>query len=203
MRNLFLTATLVVCSLFAYSQENDCDDPSKQACCQAGNSAVVAITPLADLQCKDRSAHLYKIFPKIPIYKGFLFNQVNMCGAGKSSGILEFEYCIAKTRQHMTVTITDWADPFFKTDAGQSQVNFFQTMFLAGTSPILKTYPSKNQEFNKSFIAMQGNETKKYVSFEGLKDNRFLVHIVIDGDRFKLATEVDTFLADYINTFDF
>ena len=185
----------------AFAQDTDCDDPNKLACCQAANSAIIAITPLAELRCKDQKAELYNIFPKIPIYKGFLFNQINKCDLGKSKAILEFEYCIAKTRLHMTVTITDFNDSFFKTEAGQSQMSLYKVMFDAGTSPILKTYPSTNKKFDKSYIAMPGNE--KYVSFEGIYQNRYYVHIVIDGNRFKLATEVDTFLADYIKAFNF
>ena len=201
MKNFLFTLVLFLFSVSVFSQDSDCDDPNKIACCQAANAAIIAITPLAELRCKEQKAELYKIFPQIPIYKGFLFNQINKCDLSKSKALLEFEYCIAKTRLHMTVTITDFTDPFFKTDAGQSQMNLYKVMFDAGTTPILRTYPSINKKFDKSFIAMP--EKENYVSFEGLYKNRFFVHIVIDGNRFKLATEVDTFLADYIEAFNF
>lgn len=201
MKNFLFTAVLFLFSISAFSQDVDCDDPNKIACCRAANSAIIAITPLAELRCKEQKAELYKIFPQIPIYKGFLFNQINKCDLSTSKALLEFEYCIAKTRLHMTVTITDFTDPFFKTDAGQAQMNLYKVMFDAGTTPILRTFPSSNKKFDQSFIAIP--EKENYVSFEGLYKNRFFVHIVIDGNRFKLATEVDAFLADYVKAFNF
>lgn len=169
----------------------------------SANSAIIAIPPLSELKCKDQKAGLYKIFPKIPIYKGFLFNEIMHCSENSKSGaMLEFQYCIAKTRLHMTIIICDFNDPFYKTDVGKSQVNLYQALFQAGVNPILKTYLSKNKVFDQSFIAMPG-EREKYVTFEGLYKNRYYVHLVIDGDRFKLSTEVDAFLEDYIKAFNF
>ena len=202
MKKISVILLLMSMGFAVFAQENDCDDPNKISCCQAANKAIIAIPPLSELKCKDQKAGLYKILPKIPIYKGFLFNEIRQCSENSKSGaILEFQYCIAETRLHMTITICDFNDPFYKTDVGQSQVNLYQALFMAGVTPVLRTYPSKNKVFDKSYIAMP--EKEKYVSFEGLYKNRYYVHLVIDGDRFKLATEVDAFLEDYIKAFNF
>jgi len=201
MKNL-ITAFVMFFAVPLFAQDTDCDDPNKILCCRAANATIVAITPLSELKCKAEKAHLYNIFPKIPIYKEFLFNQINHCSSdSKSTALLEFQYCIAKTRLHMTVTISDFNDPFYKTDVGASQVNLYKTMFQVGTSPILRTYPSNNKKFDQSFIAMP-SEREHFVTYEGMYKNRYFVHIVVDGDRFKLASEVDAYLKDYIDGFN-
>lgn len=204
MKNLVILAFVTLLSVTVLAQENDCDEPNKTLCCQAANAAEIIIPPLSTLKCKEGKAELYNIFPEIPIYKDFLFNQISHCGdESEYHGELEFDYCIAKTRSHMKVTIVDFADSFFSTDVGKAQRNFYQTLFDAGTSPILNTYPSNNKKFDRSFITLQSSSDEiKYVTLDGLHKNRYYIHIVIDGDRFKFATEVDAFLKDYINAFN-
>ena len=175
---------------------------------QEESECLLAEMPtLEDLKCVSEKGHLYSILPKLTEYKGYLFAGYTKCNEPQIdfAQSFEFYYCIGKYEQQMRVEITDLENSFYKSSKGEAQKEAILMAFKPEMiNPIFQSYKSNNKNFDISVIHLpEVTNGKPYVTFEVLQNKRFWVHIVIDGDNFKTAKEVDAFINEYTNGFRF
>jgi hypothetical protein len=162
---------------------------------------------LEDLKCVTEKGHLYSILPKITEYKGYLFSGYSKCNKPNLdfAQSFQFDYCIGNNEQQMSVEITDLESLFYKSENGKAQKEVILMVFKPEMiNPYLQNYKSENKNFDICTVHLpKVTNGKPYVTFEALQNKRFWVHIVIDGDKFKTAKEVDAFINEYTNGFSF
>ena len=103
----------------------------------------------------------------------------------------------------MRVEITDLESSFYKSEIGKAQKEVILMVFKPEMiNPYLQNFKSENKIFDISTVRLpKVTNGKPYVAFEALQNKRFWVHIVIDGDKFKTAKEVDEFINEYTSGF--
>lgn len=162
---------------------------------------------LEDLKCVGEKGHLYSILPKLTEYKGYLFAGYTKCNKQHLdfAQSFEFYYCIGNYNQQMRVEITDLENSFYNSSKGKAQKEAILMLFRPEMiNPYLQNYKSDNKNFDISIVQLpKVTNGRPYVAFEVLQNKRFWVHIVIDGDKFKTAKEVDAFINEYTNGFSF
>lgn len=191
MKNIVILFMLFL-SISIYSQ-NECQ--------------LAEMPKLEDLKCISEKGYLYSILPKLTEYKGYLFSGFTKCNKPQLdfAQSFQFNYCIGNNEQQMSVEITDLESSFYKSENGKAQKEVILMVFKPEMiNPYLQNYKSENKNFDNCTIRLpKVTNGKPYVAFEVLQNKRFWVHIVIDGDKFKTAKEVDTFINEYMNGFTF
>ena len=160
---------------------------------------------LEDLKCVAEKGHLYSILPKLTEYKGYIFAGYTNCNVPQLdfAQSFQFYYCIGNYDQQMRVEITDLESSFYKSEIGKAQKEVILMVFKPEMiNPYLQNFKSENKIFDISTVRLpKVTNGKPYVAFEALQNKRFWVHIVIDGDKFKTAKEVDEFINEYTSGF--
>lgn len=160
---------------------------------------------LEDLKCISEKGHLYSILPKLTEYKGYLFAGYTNCNKPQLdfAQSFQFYYCIGNYDQQMQVEITDLESSFYKSEIGKVQKEGILMVFKPEMiNPYLQNYKSENKNFDICTVRLpKVTNGKPYVAFEALHKNRFWIHIIIDGDKFKTAKEVDNFINEYTSGF--
>lgn len=173
---------------------------------QEDRECLLAEMPtMEDLKCIAEKGHLYSILPKLTEYKGYLFAGYTKCNELQLdfAQSFEFYYCIGNYNQQMRVEITDLENSFYNSSKGKAQKEVILMLFKPEMiNPYLQNYKSENKNFDISIVHLpKVTNGKSYVTFEALENKRFWVHIVIDGEKFKTAKEVDEFINEYTNGF--
>ncbi len=162
---------------------------------------------LEDLKCISEKGHLYSILPKLTEYKGYLFAGYTNCNEPQLdfAQSFQFYYCIGNYDQQMRVEITDLENSFYNSSKGKAQKEAILMGFKPEMiNPYLQNYKSENKNFDICTIRLpKVTNGKPYIAFEALQNKRFWIHIIIDGDKFKSAKEVDTFINEYTKGFSF
>lgn len=166
---------------------------------------LAEIPTLEDLKCVAEKGHLYSILPKLTEYKGYSFAGYTNCNEPQLdfAQSFQFYYCIGNYEQQMRVEITDLESSFYKSEIGKVQKDAILMVFKPEMiNPYLQNYKSENKNFDICTVRLpKVTNGKPYVAFEALQNKRFWVHIVIDGDKFKTAKEVDAFINEYTSGF--
>ena len=162
---------------------------------------------LEDLKCIATKSHLYSILPKITEYKGYVFEGYTNCNKPNLdfAQSFQFYFCNGTHSQQMRVEITDLENYFYKTELGKAQKEVILMVFKSEMiNQYTRNYKSDNKNFDIATSHLpQVTNGKPYVTFEGLQNKRFWIHIVIDGDKLKTAKEVDNFINEYTMAFSF
>lgn len=193
MKNIIFLFCLIV-NISAFAQED--------------RECLLAEMPtLDDLKCVAEKGHLYSILPKLTEYKGYLFTGYTKCNEPQLdfAQSFEFYYCIGNYDQQMQVEITDLESSFYKSEIGKAQKEVILMVFKPEMiNPYLQNYKSENKKFDICTVRLpKVTNGKPYVAFEALQNKRFWIHIVIDGEKFKTAKEVDEFINEYTKEFSF
>ena len=174
----------------------------------AQDQCLLAEMPkLEDLKCIATKGYLYSILPKIIEYKGYVFEGYTNCNEPNLdfAQSFQFYYCNGTHSQQMSVEITDLESSFYKTALGKAQKEAILMVFKPEMmNQYTRNYKSDNKIFDIATSHLpQVTNGKPYVTFEGLQNKRFWIHIVIDGDKLKTAKEVDSFINEYTMAFSF
>lgn len=212
--------TLILFSFTTFAQiESDCDNVNKLSCCPSIESGYIPeILPWDKVGSKTSYKEaLYGMFPKTLTYKEFVYRDLFSSSFQHiekfaplerptlTNSQLKFSYCIPKTRQTMTVKITDFSAPFFQTKMGEAVKNLDLAVFnpqaialgVHNHSPLNKKY--KNSVIMSPRFSPYGGESDT-VSFLAFVKDRYLIAIDIDDKpmRFNEPIQVEEYLKDYI-----
>ena len=206
------TLTILIYVLFTqaiFSQSTECADGGHFQCGSLKDRGEIRITPISELGCKDKKAHLYTMFPRITIYAGYVFKEVAYCNSNDVDpyqGTIQFIYCMPDTCQEITITIYDFKDPFFQTNSGKVLKDVNLMVFDPLPVNALTGVHLVNQinKFDKEVVASprfgsMGGESDQ-VTYMAYHHQRYFIQIDVDdkNNRFTEPGQVEDFLWGYV-----
>lgn len=209
-----MNKSLIILAFFlfiqaSFSQSTACSDGGHFQCGSLKDRGEIKITPLAELGCKEEKGDLYGMFPRITIYAGYIFKQIASCNShdvDPYQGRLEFIYCMPETCLEMRVTIYDFKDPFFQTDAGKMHKSIFLMPFdPTPAAAVMGVHLATSiDKFDKEIVvstrfgSMGGSSDA--VSYLAYDQERYLIAIEIDdkSKRFTEPIQVENFVSGYV-----
>lgn len=208
MKKTIFIGMLFFLSQFSFSQSTECTDGGTFQCGSLADRGEIIITPLSQLGCKELKGNLYAMFPRITIYAGYVFKEITRCSSNDIDpyqGQLKFTYCMPETCLEMRVTIYDFKDSFFQTDAGKMHKSIYLMPFdpTPAAAMMGAHLATSIDKFDKEVVVStrfgsMGGESDA-VSYLAYDQERYFIAIEIDdkNKRFTEPIQVENFVSGY------